>query len=82
MAVREPIGKVPVSKRALFQRVNRTLKKQGKAIKTTRADRWREDLGDHYIIDMSRNVIVAGHIDLEEYGREIGALRDYEELRG
>lgn len=78
--MRKPIGKVPVSKRALFQRIARKLEKYGEALKSTRGDRWRADLGDHYIIDMSRNVIVAAHIDLEEYGREIGALRDYEEL--
>ncbi len=37
-------------------------------------------LGEWYIVNFNRNTIVAGHVDPEELGRELGVLRDWERL--
>ena len=75
-------NKVPVTQRALFQRINRALEKEGQIQKTTRGDKWRSSLGDHYVVDLNRNLIVSTHVDLEELGREIKALAPYESMEG
>ena len=71
---------VPVTKRALIQRINRVLVKQGEALRTTRGRRWWSNLGDHYTVDVDRNWIVATHVDLEGYGHELGVLQGYERV--
>ena len=73
-------NKVPVTHRALFQRINRALEKEGQILKTTRGDKWRSSLGDYYVVDLSRNIIVSTHVDPEELGREIKALAPYESM--
>jgi hypothetical protein len=80
--------KVAVTERALFQRVNRKLKQNDQKLLTARGfwdgPHFHEspDLGRHYIIDTYRNVIVDRHVDLEKYGRELGALAKWEVLAG
>jgi hypothetical protein len=76
---RAPAGrKVPITLRALIARINRKLKPEMEALKATRGERARADLGDFYIVDVGRNFLVASHVDPETYGRELGVLRDYE----
>lgn len=69
-----------VSPRALLQRINRALVKEGEVVKVTRGERWRGDLGDHYIVDTNLNAVIARHCDLEALGTELGALKDWESL--
>lgn len=69
---------VPVTLRALLARINRKLKPEMKSLKTARGDRMRQDVGDFYIIDVRRNFVMASHVDPEEYGRDLGVLREYE----
>ena len=71
---------MPVTERALKQRINRRLEKQGEVLKTLRGDRWYTDLGRHYILNIDHSFVVAGHIDLEKLGRELGAMAPYERL--
>lgn len=71
--------KTPVSKRALLQRVNRNLK-PGRQVKATRGAQALKQLGEFYLIDPKRGVIVRHRLDLEEFAREIGALALWEEL--
>jgi hypothetical protein len=74
---------VPITHRALFQRVNRVLTKKGNRLRTYRGGRggrWWSDLGNLYIIDVNRNTIVRGHCDLEKLGKELGVLAAYERL--
>lgn len=78
-----PAERVPISLRALIQRINRRLKHEGRygqGLRKSRSQRWYSDLGDYYIVDFDTNFIVAGHVNLEEYGREIGALELWEYL--
>ena len=79
--------KVPVTERALFQRINRKLKQDNQALRTARGfwngPDWYEDtnLGRYYVIDIYRNVVVDHHVDLEGTAREWGALAEWEELK-
>lgn len=80
--------KVPVSERALFQRINRRLKQKDQLLRTARGvwdgPRWYEnsDLGRFYIIDIHRNTLVSTHVDLEAYARKLDVLAPWEELKG
>jgi hypothetical protein len=72
--------KVPVTERALIQRVNRKLWHDDEMVKTSRGARAELDLGRHYIVNWRINGLTHRNIDLEDWGRELGVLRDYEEL--
>jgi hypothetical protein len=69
---------VPVSKRAIIQRINRKLSAEGEKLKTNRSQRWYSDLGSYYIVDENRNAVVSAHHDLEALGRELGVLAPWE----
>jgi hypothetical protein len=71
-------GLLPITERALVQRINRKLKGQGEALRTTRGR--RGDLGDFYVVDLNRNFVVDKHVDLEECGRELGVLKPHERM--
>jgi hypothetical protein len=75
--------KVPVTVRALTQRINRTLREKNQRLKLPRGAQARLDLGGigYYVIDCRRNRIVADHVDIEVLGRKLGALREWEEVR-
>jgi len=49
---------VPVSERALIQRINRALAKEGEKLKKARGVRTILSVGDYYILDIQRNFIV------------------------
>jgi hypothetical protein len=67
---------MPVTMRALLQRINRELLRVGLAnggarqIKRGRG----ADAGGYYILDVGRNEILAWGIDPEETGRRMGVL--------
>jgi hypothetical protein len=69
----------PVSVRALAQRIDRRLAKDGECLRKLRS-RFVGDDGEWVIIESSRNLILHHDIDLETLGRELGALRPYERL--
>ena len=73
--------KVPVTTRALVQRINRVFIKTGyEFLRKTRGNRWRSDLGDYYLIDENRNMITGKDVDPESLGRELGVLKEYESI--
>lgn len=76
----EPV-RVPVSKRALIQRINRKLAADMQVLKTCRGARAQLDLGDYYILDGSLNVPSDTHVDIEELGRDMGCLSSWEKLQ-
>jgi hypothetical protein len=75
-----PDGKVPVSLRAIVQRINRKLAANDEIMKKTRGERWRGELGDWYIVDFRTNTIVGPHVVPAEEARERGVLKPYEEI--
>lgn len=73
----------PVTQRALLARVNRKLAADGQRMKQARqGTRAHQDLGDFYVIDLSRNALEASHCDLETWARDMGAMAPYERLVG
>lgn len=71
--------RVPVSTRALIQRINRKLRADEQTVKQTRdGTRARLDLGEFYIYGWNPTNIVAFNVDLQSLGREVGALQPYE----
>jgi hypothetical protein len=76
--------KVPVTARALVQRLNRSLVHEGAhgwLLKKTKGMRALVDLGDYYVIDIDRNMVVDKFVDLEVLGRKRKVLAAFEELR-
>jgi hypothetical protein len=75
---------VPVSLRALVQRVNRKLRPDNEALRATRpGTRAAVELGDFYILrygGAAGSNIIAHHVDPESYGRELGALAAHEHV--
>jgi hypothetical protein len=73
---------VPVSARALLQRINRELAKDNgrTQVKKTRGRAALEDVGEYYELDLYANVLVRHHINLEALGRKLGVLSAWEHL--
>lgn len=72
--------KLPVSERALLQRLNRKLRADGEVIKRARGNVWTT-LGDYYVVDVERNCIAQHHVDVEDLARELGVLQPWESLQ-
>lgn len=70
--------RVPVTVRALMSRINRALAPDGKELKITRGVPAIDALGRYYVL--CGNSVFSDHIDLEAFGRELGALAGYERL--
>jgi hypothetical protein len=76
-----------VSKSALVARINRRLRKSREALRRARdvtdGQGYRypnPELGRHYLVDLDHNFILAKDLDLEEFGRELGAMARSEQL--
>lgn len=72
--------KIPVSPRALIQRINRKLRDENEVVRAARGERAKQQLGDFYRLDVDRNAVVQTDVDLEELGRELGVLSAAEVL--
>ena len=71
---------VPVSRRALFQRINRALAKKGGRLRAYCGGRPEPSLGEFYIVDTDRDLPIEGNCDLKELGKRLGVLKPYERL--
>lgn len=76
---------VPVSTRALVQRINRRLAGDNEQVKQTRAGtRAQAELGDFFVLRFGRGGsepstnVIDTHVDLEELGRELKVLAAWE----
>jgi hypothetical protein len=72
--------KVMVSRRAVIQRVNRKLDREGMKLVTAR--NWQDQIncGRYYAIDVSLNCVAWPDCHLEEMAREHGCLKAWEKL--
>ena len=68
-----------VTKRAIVQRINRALAREGQKL-IARRGKWRSELGDFYIVDVIRNAITNEYVDLEDCGRGLKVLAEWEQL--
>ncbi len=71
--------KIVVSERALFARISRAVRKDEMLLRRCRKDnRDYHYLGDYYTVLLSSSGLAYRNLDLEDYGREVGALKPYE----
>jgi hypothetical protein len=69
----------PVTERALLQRINRILVKREQAVRISRTERLRAQLGTYYRARLgNRRIVLQANVDLAELGRELGAIRGEE----
>jgi hypothetical protein len=80
-------AKVPVTARALIQRINRKLAATtdqgnwgGKRLRASRGAGDLNNLGDYYVLDLSRNAVVDDHVNPEKFGRDLGVLKEWERV--
>jgi hypothetical protein len=73
-------AKVPISMRALIQRINRKLAPHGRQLKKSRGERARSDFGDYYVLDTNRNDILDTDAHVESLGKWLGCMGEWEEL--
>jgi hypothetical protein len=86
---------VPVTMRALIQRINRKLaadtdeKKRvgstishwlGKRLRKSRGAGEFNNLGDFYVLNLSMKEVVDSHVNPEKLGRKLGVLADWESI--
>ncbi len=70
---------VPISVRAALQRINRKLAPELRAVrKCPPKSRGFRELGRYYHVDMSSNMVTITHIDLTDFGQELGVLAEWE----
>src|SRR5262249_30402449 len=69
---------VPVTMRALIQRINRKLRQDDHRLRTARG--WFSNLGDYYVLDFKYNRIVKGRVNPDALGGVLGVLKDYEKM--
>jgi hypothetical protein len=70
-----------VSMNGLIKRINRKL---GRDLEMLRKARGQEyiDLGQYYVVNLSRNCVMRMHVDPVAFGRELGVLRANESVWG
>jgi hypothetical protein len=78
MSARKAI--VPVSERALIQRVNRKLRLNDELLKATRGAKAEQELDRYYVVDLRRNLLVEKDCDPETIARKLGVLREWEHV--
>jgi hypothetical protein len=66
---------VLVTRRNLFQRINRALKKKGRNLRTHPGK-----TGAVFIVDVKANRVLSVNQDLERVGIQLGVLEDFEEV--
>jgi hypothetical protein len=75
--------KVKVAERAVIGRINRRLRESDMKLLTARGWRLQSDVGYWYVINVRNGFVVRPykHMDLEDIAREVGALKDREQIR-
>jgi hypothetical protein len=72
--------RVPITEKALYQRINRKLRAQDEVLKRARGN-VETTLGDYYVVNVNRNYVAQHHVGLEQLGRELGVLAEWETLQ-
>jgi len=75
--------KVPISERALTQRINRKLQQQNNPEKliAARGTTAREQLGHYYTVETNTSAVARSHVDLEKLASKLGVIQPWEEMR-
>ena len=72
------VTKIPVSTRALIARINRKLAHDNEKLCRSRSVQTQVSVGEYFIIDAMRNIIMHQHVGLESLGKELGVFKPYE----
>ena len=72
--------RVPITEKALYQRINRKLRADGEVLKRARGS-VETTLGEYYVVNVERHYVAQHHIDLAELGRELGVMAEWESLQ-
>ena len=72
--------KAPVSRRALIQRLNRKLAKDGFTVKKTSGKQAKIEVGEFFVLNLERGVVTEKHVNLETLGRKHGVLAEWERM--
>lgn len=79
MARRAGTVVVPITERALIQRLRRALAKDGDRLVANRGGAYTEAMGRFWRVNQNNNIIDQD-VDLEELGRELNVLREWERV--
>jgi hypothetical protein len=72
---------VPITRRALVQRIGRALEKKGERLVANSRPGPAPDIGNYFTVDIDRKFVVQTHLDdLEALGRKLGILKPYERV--
>lgn len=73
--------KKSVAERTVLARLNRKLEKDNqKMFRARETDQSFNDTGRFYVVSMDTNAITATHCNMEDWAREVWALRDWEQI--
>ena len=76
MGPKQKDEKIPITKRALVQRINRHLRGRNEALRGKRG----VNTGEYYLVDFGRNTVIEDSVAIEKLGWELGVLKPYERL--
>ena len=76
MGAKQKEDKIPITKRALVQRINRQLRGRNEALRGKRG----VNTGEYYRVNFGRNTVIEDSVAIEKLGRELGILKPYERL--
>jgi hypothetical protein len=76
MGTKQKDEKVPITKRALVQRINRHLRNRNEALRGKRG----ANTGEYYLVDFTRNALIQDGVSIDKLGRELNVLKPYERL--
>jgi len=71
---------IPVSERALLQRINRKLLDENRKVIKTRGALAIAKVGEYHEIDTRLSALIGRDINLELYGRKLGVLAQWEQI--
>ncbi len=71
---------IPITMRALLQRINRCLDKEDRQLKKAVGARLQQDVGEYYIVDRRLNAVLRYDVDPVEMGRELKVLEAWERV--
>ncbi len=77
----ETHARVPVGERSLIQRLNRRLAKDHQKICMSRSRAAEAEFGKLIIVNTATGEVTTSIINLERFGRDLGALHPWEESK-
>jgi hypothetical protein len=72
--------KVPLSNRAIIQRINRRLAKNHEKLCKSRGWQAQQNLGDYYLLDRYRKTVINSNVNVQTFARELGVIQEHEIL--